>query len=209
MLFIKNRLFGLKVKDRGKCNKIAGIGGCRISKTKVFFYGDNNSVVLGDMSTLSGVSIHIHGSNNIIDFGKRNFLSGCVFCIEDNNNSIKTGEHVYIYKETEISAIESTSVEIGKDCLFSAFILIRTGDSHVIADKTTNERLNHSKSIRIAEKVWIGIDSKVLKGSNIGKECVIGSGSVVTQSTPTAENAILAGIPAKIVKQNITWSQTR
>ena len=180
-----------------------------MSKTRVFFYGDNNSVTLGDMSTLDGVSIHINGSNNTIDFGERNFLSKCVFCIEDNHNSIKTGEHVYIYKGTEISAIESTNVEIGNNCLFSAFILIRTGDSHLIADRTTNERINPSKDIRISEKVWIGIDSKVLKGSVIGKGCVVGSGSLITQSTPSVENAILAGIPARIVKQNITWSQIR
>ena len=136
------------------------------------------------MSTLSSVQICISGSNNVIHLGERNFLSNCVFCIEDDNNEIKTGSHVYIYKNTEISAIESTKIRIGNDCLFSAFILIRTGDSHAIIDKSTNQRTNPSRDISIADKVWIGIDSKILKGANIGTECIIGSGSIVTNSTP-------------------------
>ena len=47
--------------------------------------------------------------------------------------------------------------------------------------------------------VWIGEGVKVLKGVTIGKNSVIGAGSVVTKSIP--DNVIAAGNPCKVIKQ--------
>lgn len=209
VLKIKNRVFGLKLKNKGSNNRVAGIEKCRMKNTVISIFGDNNTVVFNDMSSVFGVHISIYGSDNTITLGERNYLEGCAFCIEDDNNRISTGNHVYIYANTEISAIESTEISIGDDCLFSANIMIRTGDSHAIYEVESGKRVNRSESIRLAKKVWIGNGCKVLKGAQVGEECVIGTGSLVTHKTPVTANAVLAGVPAKVVSRGIRWSQQR
>ncbi|GIR03084.1 MAG: hypothetical protein CM15mP12_6150 [Gammaproteobacteria bacterium] len=56
-----------------------------------------------------------------------------------------------------------------------------------------------AKEVEIEENVWIGERSIVLKGSKIGKNSIIGAGSVVAGDIP--ENCIFAGNPAKFVKK--------
>ena len=43
------------------------------------------------------------------------------------------------------------------------------------------------------------MNSIILKGTNIGKNCIIGAGSVVHGTFP--DNVIIAGNPAKIIKE--------
>lgn len=54
------------------------------------------------------------------------------------------------------------------------------------------------KGIRIEDNVWLGGGVKVLDGVTIGRNCVVGAGSVVTRSLPA--NATVMGVPARVVK---------
>lgn len=209
VLFLENRIFGLSIRNKGKNNTVRGINLCRIRNSKISIVGDNNTIVINDMSSLINVNISIAGSNNAIVIGERNYLEGCTFCVEDDCNTITLGSHVYIYSDTELSVIESTNITVGNDCLFSANIMIRTGDSHIIMDETTGKRINDSESIRFKDKVWLGNGCKILKGAVIGTECVVGTGALVTHTTPVVNNSVLAGVPAKVMTKGIKWSQQR
>ncbi|WP_308303877.1 DapH/DapD/GlmU-related protein, partial [Vibrio parahaemolyticus] len=50
----------------------------------------------------------------------------------------------------------------------------------------------------IHDNVWLGEGVFVMPGVTIGKNSIIGAGSVVTKSIP--ENVIAVGNPAKIIK---------
>ena len=54
-------------------------------------------------------------------------------------------------------------------------------------------------SIRIGRKAWVGARSIVLLGVTIGDGCVVGAGSVVTESLPP--NTLCAGNPAKVIRE--------
>lgn len=54
----------------------------------------------------------------------------------------------------------------------------------------------------IGEWCVIGIGAVIMGGVRIGDECVIGAGAVVTRDVPS--NTIVAGNPAKIVRENIS-----
>lgn len=208
VLYAKNRVFGLKYSCRGSNNRILGLDRCRMGGCRISISGNDNTVEIGDMSSLYGVSVSIGGSGNHIILGERCYLTGCAFCIEDDGNTITVGEHTYIYGGTELSAIEGTRLEIGKDCLFSADITVRTGDSHAILTRE-GERINPSADVSIADHVWIGKDAKVLKNARIPADSVVGTGAVVTAGTHGEAGSIFAGNPARPVKTGITWSQQR
>lgn len=53
----------------------------------------------------------------------------------------------------------------------------------------------------IGDNVNIGVHAVVIGNIKIGNDCVIGAGSVVTKSFP--DNSVIAGVPAKIIKERI------
>lgn len=53
--------------------------------------------------------------------------------------------------------------------------------------------------IVISENVWIGSNVVILPGVKIGKNCIIGAGSVVTKSF--GEDSVIAGNPAVLIKK--------
>ena len=55
-----------------------------------------------------------------------------------------------------------------------------------------------SKPITIEDNVWIGGGAILLPGVTIGKNSVIGAGSIVTRSIP--ENCVAVGNPCRIIK---------
>ena len=209
LLYGINRLFGVRIRNRGKNNRVQGLSHSILRKTHIHISGNDNEVIFGNMTSAHGVSISIHGNHNRLIFGDRNYLVGCGFFVEDDCNRVELAEHVYVYSKTEISAIEGTEVYIGKDSLLSANIMIRTGDSHVIFDNTTGERVNDSANISIHDHVWLGNGCKVLKGSQIPADCVIAAGAIVTHNCPDETNVVLGGIPAKILRRGIGWNNIR
>lgn len=44
--------------------------------------------------------------------------------------------------------------------------------------------LKKNKDVTIGDNVWIGVSCIIMKGVNIGKDSVIGAGSVVTNDIP-------------------------
>jgi maltose O-acetyltransferase len=52
--------------------------------------------------------------------------------------------------------------------------------------------------VRLEENVFIGDGTKILKGVTIGRDSVVGAGSVVTRSIPAG--VIAAGNPARVVR---------
>ena len=53
--------------------------------------------------------------------------------------------------------------------------------------------------VRIGNNTFIGARALILPGVNIGDDCIVGAGSVVTKSVPNG--SIIAGNPARVVKK--------
>ena len=152
--------------------------------------------------------IEIHGKNNLINIDYIDSINNInIFIKGDNNNSIEIKDNSTFAGKIKISAIEGTKVKIGEYCLFSDNINIMSGDAHSILNKT-GERINLSKDISIANHVWCGNDVQILKGSVISANSVIGGGSIVTKKFETP-NVVIAGVPAKIRKKEISWKYER
>lgn len=113
------------------------------------------------------------------------------------------------------STIEASNlVVIGKDTAIAVGVTIIDNNTHPISPEYRRhmrhtphdsfERKSQnavSAPIIIGENVWIGSNVRICKGVTIGDNAIIAACSVVTKNVPA--NAIAAGNPAKIVKENI------
>lgn len=95
----------------------------------------------------------------------------------------------------------------GEDCMFSDNVLIQGSDQHGIVDLISGEIVNSQyKSIKLGDHVWLGRGVTIMPEVSIGSGCVIGTQSVVTRDI--LKNSIAAGVPAKIIKNNMSWSRS-
>ena len=194
-------------------NKVSGAKGNVFRHQNVFlrglrltFYGIRNEVIIGGAkpSALMNLHLEIHGSNHkVIIEGGVGARDLTIYCA-DENCLVHVKEDTQISGKTELAVMEGTKIEVGRDCLFSANITLRAGDSHSVIDAESGARINKSKDIVIGDHVWIGNTVIVTKGTVIGDNSVVATGSVVAGKTFPANSAI-GGNPAKVIKEGVNW----
>lgn len=120
--------------------------------------------------------------------------------------TLRPNAKIVIGDDTGISGASicaASEIQIGKQCLFGANVIIADTDFHAIEPKNRRNNTNSedigASPVTIADNVFIGSGSIILKGISIGKNSVIGAGSVVTKDVP--ENVIVAGNPAVVLRQ--------
>lgn len=96
------------------------------------------------------------------------------------------------------------SITIGKNTDIGPGCKIIDNDFHPLpySQRNPEEQLDKvkRKAITIGEGCFIGANSIILKGTTLGKNVVVGAGSVVSGIFP--DNVIIAGNPAKVIKKN-------
>lgn len=102
---------------------------------------------------------------------------------------------------------EGKSIQIGKHCMFSGDIEIMSTDLHPIYSMNDKSIINAGKDIIISDHVWLGAHVRVLKGSRITSDVIIGNSSVVSGNLSDS-NSIYAGIPARRIKTGINWARS-
>lgn len=203
---IYNTINANKIKLKGINNKIKN-STCFFKKANITVLGENNIIDVGYKSVINNCSIYIRGNNNKVTIGEKVFLKDTQIYIEDNNNEVIIGERTTIFGKTHLACIEGTNIIIGSDCMFSTDVVFRTGDSHSIIDEQ-GKRVNNSKNIIIGNHVWFGNKVIITKGVRIQANSIVGTGSVVTRQFDR-EGVVLAGNPAKVIKENINWLRER
>lgn len=96
------------------------------------------------------------------------------------------------------------SITIGRNTDIGSGCKIIDNDFHPLAysERYPVERLDLLKKrpVVIGEGCFLGANSIILKGTTLGKNVVVGAGSVVSGTFP--DNVIIAGNPARIIKNN-------
>lgn len=126
------------------------------------------------------------------------------FC--DHGKSIFIGSDVVI--GMNCTFVDNREIHIGNRVMIAPNVQIYTASHPVLP----GERLiddwkgkqpsffrTYAKPVTIEDNVWIGGGAIILPGVTIGKNSVIGAGSVVTESIP--ENCVAVGNPCRIMRR--------
>ena len=185
------------------------IKGCFIKKTRIIVNGKNNKVhIIGGNTRLRHCSIYVSGNDNHITISSGCLLDNVEIYIEDDANQMFIGEGVEMYGRVHLAVTEGTSLWIGKKCLFSQNVIIRTGDSHSILDAETGLRVNPAKNVKICDHVWVGNGVTILKGSVIQSDSVVAANALVTGKDYYG-GMVYGGNPAKVLRSGIQWDIRR
>lgn len=122
---------------------------------------------------------------------------GCRFDI--GNGAIAKFGSGYVNANTNFIIMHG--ITVGDGCAISWGCEFLDEDFHHISYSGKKEI---SPSIEIGNHVWVGSNVTILKGTRIPDGCVIASGSVVSSRFEN-KKCLIAGIPAKVIKENVNW----
>lgn len=125
----------------------------------------------------------------LLGFGANTTVYDSALVIGD----VQVGENTWIGPQTVLDG--SHGLSVGSFCSLSAGVQIYTHDSVAWA-LSGGKRPYSGSSTVIGDCVYIGPQSVIQAGSNIGAHCVIGAGSLVRGSIPPW--SIAYGCPARI-----------
>lgn len=186
-------------------NSFENKGAARLKGRVIVKRGTGNTITIGSGTRFDG-SIEILGTKNTVVIGDNCHFKGDIV-VKDHGQTVTFGDHSTC-KSVYILCQEGCSVRIGRWCMLSRDIEIRTTDAHSLIDRQTGKRLNMPASISIGDHVWVGVGAIVNKGSRIAADSVVGAMAFVN-SAFDEEGVVIAGVPAKIVRRGVTWHRGR
>lgn len=96
------------------------------------------------------------------------------------------------------SLVAFDRVTIGERCLIGPYCMIMDTPFHHVEPE---RRLDPPSAapITIGDNVWLGARVIVMPGVTVGRDSVVGAGSVVTHDVPP--RTLVAGVPARVVRE--------
>lgn len=112
------------------------------------------------------------------------------------------GHHVHfgsgIYANSNLTLVDDGHIYVGDKVMFGPNVVIATAN-HPLDAELRGRGLQYNKDVRIGENAWIGANVAIVPGVSIGKNTIIGAGSVVTKDIP--DNVIAVGNPCRVIRE--------
>lgn len=112
------------------------------------------------------------------------------------------GHHVHfgsnIYANSNLTLVDDGHIYVGDKVMFGPNVVVATA-GHPLEPSLRAKGLQYNKDVYIGENCWIGAGVIIVPGVKIGKNVVIGGGSVVTKDIP--DNVMAAGNPCRIIRE--------
>lgn len=143
--------------------------------------------------------LSIENGGKLVIKGKAVFAQGHRIWIQ-SNKKIVVGSNFYCNRNCIFRC--SDNITFGNDVLIGWNVSFNTTDGHYLVENDI-KHINHG-TINIGNSVWIAADSKFQKNSGVFDFSVVAQSSLVTKIF-TMPNSLLGGVPAKLLRTNISW----
>lgn len=145
-------------------------------------------VVQGDGIIRFNGTVSIGGGTKILLRGHSELIFG-------NNFYLSLESTLYCYKR----------IEFGNDCTVGWNVLIMDTDWHKTLDAFSEYPYPMTQPIYIGNHCWICNDVQILKGTVIPDNIIVAVKSLCNKKYDVPQNSMIAGIPAKLKKENIKY----
>ena len=156
---------------------------------------EDSHVHIGRNTEMMKVGIYAYGKSHL-DIGANSTITG--------EYDLKDGAEITAQKLwctwPPLVAAKGGKITMG-DCGLADTVIYNT-DYHPIYD-FSGKRINDDRDVVIEDNVWVGRKTTVLKGVTLGNGCILGFGCIVSKDVPP--HCIVAGQPARVVKENVVW----
>lgn len=125
--------------------------------------------------------------------GENSYIRSNLYC--DYGYNIEMGDNCYA--NHNLTILDCAKVKFGNNVFIAPNCGFYTA-THPIHQEERNTMLEFALPITIGNNVWFGANVTVLPGVQIGDNCVIGAGSVVTKNIPS--NVVAYGNPCRIIR---------
>jgi acetyltransferase-like isoleucine patch superfamily enzyme len=133
-----------------------------------------------------------------LEIGPQAFFEPGVWLTAGEGARIVIGGGTFLNLGVQVAAMDL--VEIGEHCMLANGCFV-TDANHRFDDPELPvpwQGFTTKGPTRLGDNVWLGANVVVTSGVTIGRRCVIGANSVVTQDIPPF--SIAAGAPAKVLR---------
>lgn len=125
--------------------------------------------------------VRLFGKGRIFIGRNVEIAPGCELLVHGNGR-LSVGDKVYMNRYCMVSCHES--VRIGANCMFGPGVKIFDNNHRFVKDKGVSTELS-TGPITIGNNCWLASDVVVLKGADIGDNCVIGAGCIISGKVPS------------------------
>lgn len=167
-----------------------------IKKTKITI--SNRSPICYQFTKITGSGNVRIGDNCVFGFKLGGHWRGGAIEIQPRSSSatIIFGNNVHTNNNLFVCALNI--IKIGSDTLIGEHVTILDHEAHGTSAKNRRS-VGEIGDVIIGENVWIGNNVLILKNTEIGENCIVAAGAVVSGKYPP--NVIIGGIPAKIIRK--------
>jgi acetyltransferase-like isoleucine patch superfamily enzyme len=148
-------------------------------------------------------SLMLWGNGGVIYLSDQSDLANAHLAL--GGGGIFVGNGVRATARLTINCRNQGIVALDEDILIGSDVKFMTDDCHTIISTNDGRRLNpFGGVIQIGKHVWIADEVRIMGDSSIQRDCIIGAGAFVRRTFDQA-GIVLAGVPAKVIRENVTW----
>lgn len=173
-----------------KLGSLGKRGSIEIPKGSRLILGNSGSFALANRKTY----FHIGTNGRLVLKGNAVFSKGTQLVVD---GILTIGRDFWCNANCLINC--GKNITVGDEVLLGWDITVLDGDGHQVNNKESY------KDVKIGDHVWLGFNSKLLKGSELGDGTIVAANSLV--SKPIKEKNVLIVETNKIAKAHIEWSK--